>query len=299
MNYNFQLIQTFNGWCFHSLTPDKKIAILQEDSHMPINNYIAVNLDSGNIFDKVNEEFLISIGFNKQTFNSADGYTSILSQESILSLDKKYLITGKTESPFYGFKIWIQQDDLLSYSDLLGSIEVDYADYLYGKISPDSKVFIGYAKEFLDSAGSYSLSDLNIFDLTSNQSIHSVQSFNCACTSQDIQLVAYHQGKKLHIFRFEDKKLYTSDNFHYIISVVAISENKSFLLSGNSNKTIGLWNIVNGTPRLEQILKGHPVSISKLAFGLDDQIIISTSKEYHFRRANSPSTTILYKSENN
>lgn len=299
MNYNFQPVQIFNGWCFHSLTPDKKTAILQEDSHMPTNKYIAINLDNGNIFDKVNEEFLISIGFNKHTFNSDDDYICIPSQENILSLDRKYLITGGTESAFYGFKIWMQKDDLLNYSDLLSSIEVDYADYLYGKISSDSKIFVGYAKQYLDSAGSNILNDLNIFDLSNKQSIHSVQSFSCACTSQDMQLVAYHQDKKLHIFRFENKKLYVSDNFHYIISVVAIRQNKSFLLSGNSNKTIGLWNISNGTPRLQQILKDHPVSISKLAFGLNDQVIISTSKEYHFRRSNSPSTTILYKSENN
>jgi WD40 repeat protein len=302
MHHSFHLLKTFNGWCFHAFTPNKKIAILQEDLSIPNNNYVAINLDNGEVLDN-SEKVLIDIDFSKYIYKDDNNFTAIWDEENILSPNKKYLITGGTESPngieslLHGFKIWDLDNNDLPETKSFKSLEVSYKDVLVGKFSSDPQIFTYYALEHLDMV-SIGLSNLNILNLTDYQSLLSVPSLNCVCTSDDMQLVAYQQDKRLHVFSIKDKKLYIEDKFHHAISVIAISKNKRTLLSGNSNKTIGVWDIDSGNPELIQTLEGHPFNISKLDFSLDDQIIISTSKEHHWRKTNSPSTTILYKCTN-
>lgn len=300
MQHNFYQLKTFNGWCFHSFAPDKKIAVLQEDLSIPNNNYVAISLDSGDVFDN-SEKILRNIDFSEYLYNEEDNFTAIYGEENILSPNKKYLITGGTESPndiestLYGFKIWNLESNDLFETKFFKSLEISYNDVLWGKFSSDSQIFIYHGdREHLG----IELSNLNVLNLTDYQSLLSVQHLNYVCTSDDIQLVAYHQDKRLHVFSVKDKKLYIGDKFNHAISVIAISKNKKTLLSGNSNKTIGIWDIDSGNPELIQTLEGHPFNISRLAFSLDDQIIISTSKEHHWRKINSPSTTILYKCTN-
>ena len=71
-----------------------------------------------------------------------------------------------------------------------------------------------------------------------------------------------------------DYKLFLEGHTSYINSIAITSDNK-YIISGSSDKTIRIWNLLE--KRQETVLKGHTSGVTSIAITSDNKYIISGS----------------------